>query len=231
MAEAATIGLHKINLLPQLKTREKSLFDVMRDTIPVIKKEDKAKISTQWKLKALDHAVNQISARPEAKTTSYNGTQKDASNEHIIRCAVLRGMRIFQGYPKIESLLPMLEEKAAGMYTSLEENSIYCSTDDIEYPLRGIVTKTTNHPVYVTEDTVKYIGKISPYLKLSQCDLVLYFFCLGIADQGLISEVALNDIKKVIRSINARILEREYEIERFYRYKDNQLYLEHCLEQ
>lgn len=163
--------------------RNKTLFQVIQENISTkvssTQEEDNKAISTRTHFKAITRAVELIRNDRQAKLPSNKGDQIPGK-EYILKCASLLGLRIFQSYPRVETLTKLCSN-GINKLASEEEMDVYSDTDDAKYPVKELTQKlSSSRNIPVTVDVKKYIGDKHTIFKLCQSDLVMYFTVLGL---------------------------------------------------
>lgn len=197
--------------------RNQSIFRIITEhTTKVENGEQKLAFTTRNKLPTVDGALNRICADSRSKITSMTGIRRDAGREHVIRCCILKGIAVFEGYPKTKELIKFLNDKKAEPKTCQEELDLFYENTTHESCLRGIVRHGESAKIPCVENSFQYINSVSPMLKINKAELAYYFFCLGALDADCLEDLIIDQFTKVICAVNKRIYTRKIDIDLFY---------------
>lgn len=222
--------------------RNKTLFQVLHESVVTKtfddKEEDKAVVSSSYYCNAISNAIELIVNEPEAQLLKVSGKASKPSKTYVIKCATLLGLRKFQGYPRVKTILNMCKTGFNNKFATKEEQAVYRAIGDTKYVLSDLVRpfgngKQSNRNIPVHKDVKRYVGDKCEVFKLTQSDMTMYFEVLGllaVENPHLVyNEWIIEDLMKFKRLINERIYERIEEIERFNRHKDKSVF-DDCLE-
>ncbi len=201
----------------RMSIREQSIFEIITThETGVAKGDKKLEFSTRNRLREVDGVINALSRDPRTKKKTLTGSQIKAGREHIIRCCILRGIAIFEGYPYVKSLIKMLEENGARQDIPIEEKELYYKSVIKESILQDITRSCEHSKIPCIENSFQYINSVSPIFQIRKYELAYYFFCIGVIEVDCIGEYAKKEFHNVIQAINKKIYHRKSEIECYY---------------
>ena len=202
---------------PHVHTSKLNLFEVIEKYSAPDEDKDKT-ISTRFNLECWESLLFKIEKHAKKTTTD----SKKINWSLVSRCAINLGWRKFEAHEEFKNFVDEYSERSSTS-NSAEEKRVFRDKSaggllrhdltDIGYP----------ENVYVTKQTLDWIGRNFSLFKMNRYEVALYFFCIGVYygvpdKESILMKWESNEIRNIIEICNRHIISRSKEIE-MYEYK------------